>query len=202
LTSQLDNDIWGTGTGQGQGIWLHNYVWGQINPGGLIESYWYENYSGRHIYGNKDQRGHFKSYYNFIQNIPLSNGRYQNAAASCSSTGMRAWGQTDSTAHRSHLWIQNINHTWYNVTQQASIAALSGTVKIAGFVGGNHYTVKWWNPYETNASLQVLRAETLSAAGDGSLTLTVNNLTSDIAVQVMPEGVFAAPQNLRIVPSE
>jgi hypothetical protein len=203
LTPQLDNDIWGTGPGQGQGVWLHNYVWGQINPGGLIESYWYENYNGRHIYGNKDQRGHFKTYYSFIRNIPLSNGRYQDAAASCSATGMRAWGQRDLTARRAHLWIQNINHTWYNVTHQVSIPTLSGTVRVAGFVAGNRYTVQWWNAYETNPAQQVLRAETLTAAGDGSLTLGVTNLTSDIGVQIMPEGAVAAPAaplNLRIEP--
>jgi hypothetical protein len=199
LTSQLDNDIWGTGTGRGQGIWLHNYIWGQINPGGLIESYWYENYNGRHIYGNKDQRGHFKSYYDFIKNIPLGNGHYQDAAASCSSTSMRAWGQKDLTAHRAHLWIQNINHTWYNVINQASIPSLTGTVRITGFVAGNSYTVQWWNPYETNPAQQVVRTETITAAGDGSVTLAVSNLTTDTAVQIASGDTLAAPQNLHIV---
>jgi hypothetical protein len=203
LTAQLDGDIWGTGPGQGQGIWLHNYVWGHINPGGLIESYWYENYNGRHIYGNKDQRGHFKSYYDFIRNIPLSNGRYQDAAASCSASGMRAWGQKDLSAQRAHLWIQNIGHTWYNVVNQVNIAALSGTVRVAGFQAGRPYVVQWWNPYETNPDLQVVRTESLNAAADGSLTLTVGNLVSDIAVQIMPaEGATAPapPRNLRVVP--
>jgi hypothetical protein len=199
LTSQLDNDIWGTGTGRGQGVWLHNYVWGQVNPGGLIESYWYESYNGRHIYGNKDQRGQFKSYYDFIKSIPLSNGRYQDAAASCSSTSMRAWGQKDLTAQRAHLWIQNVNHTWYNVINQVAISSLSGTVRVAGFISGTRYTVQWWNSYETNPAQQVLRTETLTAAGDGSLTLAVNNLATDIAVQIIPENILAAPQNLRII---
>ena len=200
LTSQLDTDIWGTG--QGRGVWLHNYVWGQINPGGLIESYWYESYDGRHIYGNKDQRWHFKPYYNFIQNIPLNNGHYQDAAASCSATGMRAWGQKDLTARRAHLWIQNVNHTWYNVTRQASIAALSGTVRVDGFVAGTKYTVQWWNPYEKDTALQVARTETVTAAGDGSLSLTVNSLTSDIAAQIMSasSATPSPPKNLRIAP--
>ncbi|MGW8318267.1 MAG: hypothetical protein ACWGPS_03400, partial [Candidatus Promineifilaceae bacterium] len=29
------------------GVWLHNFIWGGINSGGMIESYWYEN---SHIY--------------------------------------------------------------------------------------------------------------------------------------------------------
>jgi len=203
LTSQLDNDIWGTGPDQGQGVWLHNYVWGQINPGGLIESYWYESYNGRHIYGNKDHRGHFKTYYDFIRDIPLSNGDYQDAAASCSATGMRAWGQKDSIARRADLVIQNINHTWYNVSHQIPVPAISGTVRVAGFVAGNRYTVQWWNPYETIPAQQVLRSETHTSAGDGSLTLQVDNLSSDIAIQIMPEGsgaAPAAPRHLRIKP--
>jgi hypothetical protein len=202
MTSQLDTDIWGTGTGQGQGVWLHNYVWGGINPGGLLESYWYENFDGRHIYGNKDQRGQFKPYYNFVQNIPLSNGRYQDAAATSSAAPMRAWGQKDTTAHRAHLWIQNMNHTWYNVTHSVSIPAVSGTVRLSGFVASTPYTVQWWNPYETDASLQVTRSETVTAASDGTLTLNVSSLTADIAAQIAPVGssTIAAPQNLRIVP--
>ena len=203
LTSQLDDDLWGTGPGQGQGIWLHKYVWGQINPGGLIESYWYENYNGRHIYGNKDHRSHFKTYYNFVREIPLSNGRYQDVAASCSSAGMRAWGQKDLSAQRAHLWIQNTNHNWYNVLRQTSIPALSGTVRIDGFGAGNRYTVQWWNPYESDPSQQVLRTETLTAAGDGALTLVVNNLASDIAAQIIPQSgsvTPAAPRNLRVKP--
>jgi hypothetical protein len=32
LTSQLDNDIWGPGSNQGEGVWLHNYVWGKSIP--------------------------------------------------------------------------------------------------------------------------------------------------------------------------
>jgi len=199
-TTQLDTDIWGTGSGQGQGIWLHNYVWGQINPGGLIESYWYENFNGRHIYGNKDQRWQFKPYFDFIHSIPLNNGRYQDASASCSSTSMRAWGQKDQTAHRAHLWIQNINHTWYNVANQVSIPSLTGTVKVAGFVAGKGYVVRWVNPYETNAAQQVLRSETLTAASDGSITLTVSSLTSDVAVTIDPESPVDPPTNLRIVP--
>jgi hypothetical protein len=200
LTSQLDDDIWGAGANQGEGLWLHNYIWGHINPGGLIESYWYENYSGRHICGNKDQRGHFKTYFNFIRNIPLGNGHYQDASASYSTPGMRAWGQKDLTLYCAHLWIQNTNHTWYNLTHQIPIPAISGTVNITGFIGGNRYTVQWWNPYEMDATRQVLRTETLAAANNGSIQLIVNNLTSDLAVQIMPESYVAPPQNLRIMP--
>lgn len=69
LTNQLHNDT--------EGIWLHNFIWGGINGGGLIESYWYENV---HIYGqDSDHRHHYSAYYNFIKDIPLSNGHYEDA---------------------------------------------------------------------------------------------------------------------------
>jgi hypothetical protein len=128
-TAQFDAD-----TG---GIWLHNFIWGGINPGGLIESYWYENV---HIYRQDDQggflfdhRGHYAAYYNFIRDIPLNNGHYKDAQATVSNEELRVLGQKDLTADRAHLWIQNKHHTWKNVVGQVPIPELSGTVTISGF---------------------------------------------------------------------
>ena len=41
-----------------QGIWLHNLIWGGINPTGLIENYWYAKY---HIYNTVKLRYQFRS---------------------------------------------------------------------------------------------------------------------------------------------
>jgi hypothetical protein len=75
-----------------QGIWLHNFVWGHINAGGMYDLYWY---SYEHIYpldsyilnlehysAPMDLRPVYKPYYNFIKDISLSNGRYVDSGAS------------------------------------------------------------------------------------------------------------------------
>lgn len=175
-TTALDGDIFGTGTNQGQGIWLHNFVWGHINPGGLIESYWYEDYGGRHIYGNKDQRGHFGSYYNFIKDIPLNKGGYVDTAATTSNTNLRAWGQKNTAAGRAHVWIQNKNHTWNNYVP----AGITGTVTIGGFQANTQLQVQWYNTY----SGTVQSTQTLTTNSSGNLVLSVNNLVTDIAAKI------------------
>jgi hypothetical protein len=179
-TAQFDAD-----TG---GIWLHNFIWGGINPGGLIESYWYENV---HIYRQDDQggflfdhRGHYAAYYNFIRDIPLNNGHYKDAQATVSNEELRVLGQKDLTADRAHLWIQNKHHTWKNVVDQVPIPELSGTVTISGFSPGQVYTISWWDPYESDPHHQVIQTNTILSQSDGSIALNIDHLSQDIAVKI------------------
>jgi hypothetical protein len=168
-----------------QGIWLHNFIWGGINPGGLIEAYWDE---GGHIYlrdeGNWifDHRPVFRTYYNFIHDIPLNNGRYQDASAQLSTPALRAWGQKDLRSGRAHLWIQNMSHTWENIVEGKRIEPASGTVTLSGFKGGERYLLEWWDTYQSIPARQIVKTETLVANPDGTLDILVENLTSDIAV--------------------
>jgi hypothetical protein len=170
-----------------QGIWLHNFIWGGINPGGLIEAYWDE---GEHIYlrdeGNWifDHRPVFRTYYNFIRDIPLNNGRYQDASAQLSTPALRAWGQKDLRSGRAHLWIQNMSHTWQNVVEGKWIEPASGTVTLDGFKGGKDYLIEWWDTYQPIPARQIVQTETLVANPDGTLDIPVENLTSDIAIKI------------------
>lgn len=177
-----------------EGIWLHNFIWAGINPGGMIESYWYEDThiyrispSGNVLFDHRDQYGAFDK---FIQGIPLSNGHYQDAAAGVSNPGLRAWGQKDLVGQRAHLWIQNKNHTWRNVVDGVAIPPLSGIVTISGFTPGEKFLAAWWDPYPSNQPQPVLRIDHLVAGGNGSLVLNVQNLGTDIAVKIYPEAQF------------
>jgi hypothetical protein len=170
------------------GIWLHNFIWAGINPGGLIESYWYEN---THIYRPDNQggllfdhRGHYAAYYNFIRDIPLNNGHYQDAQPTVSNEDLRVLGQKDLIAGRAHLWIQNKHHTWNNVVDQVQIPALSGTVTLSGFRPGEEYTLSWWDPYETDPDQQIIQTSTAFSQSDGSITLNIDHLSNDIAVKI------------------
>ncbi len=172
-------------------VWLHNFIWGGINPGGLIESYWYDT---DHIY----QRGHdgstffdhrwqYRTFYNFIRSIPLNNGYYQDAQAQVSDARLRAWGQKDLQNQQAHLWIQNLGHTWQNAMNDLRPVPVSATVEVAGFQPGVAYRVEWWDSYQPDPARQVLRSETVYAAADGALILEVVQLSSDIAVKICPD---------------
>jgi hypothetical protein len=160
-----------------QGVWLHNLIWGGINPTGLMENYWYAK---DHIYRTVDLRGQFKNYYTFIKDIPLNNGKYVNAAAVTSNAKLRAWGQKDLTNQRAHLWIQNTDHIWTNT---GTVAPLSGTVTIPGLNPNTSFGVEWWDPY-TGAPVSV---QNLSTNANGELQLPVTNLTTDTAVRIFQQ---------------
>jgi hypothetical protein len=181
-TDQFQNDT--------EGVWLHNFIWGGINAGGMIESYWYENV---HIYDqnrdgtyNFDHRHHYGAFYNFIKDIPLNNGNYQDADAVVSNDDLRVWGQKDIPNGSAYLWIQNKNHTWRNVVDGINIPSLSGTITISGFQAGETYSIQWWDPYQSNQIHQVTATDTLTAETSGTITLPVNTLTTDIAVKIFP----------------
>ncbi|MDD2823348.1 MAG: PQQ-binding-like beta-propeller repeat protein [Candidatus Daviesbacteria bacterium] len=161
-----------------QGIWLHKYIWGGINSGGLIESYWY---GGEHIYpAGRDLRPQYGIYYNFIKDIPLSNGNYQDIGATSNNTNIRAWGQKDTVNGKAHVWIDNKTHTWGNVVNNpTAIAVQSGTVTIPGMPVGS-YTVTWVDTYTGTT----LKTDTSIVDQTGNINLTVLNLDKDIAVKV------------------
>ena len=188
-TDQFQNDT--------EGIWLHNFIWGGINAGGLLESYWYENI---HIYNrnsnstyNFDYRDHYRPYYNFIKDIPLNNGHYHDVEASVSNDNLRAWGQKDLLNGNAYLWIQNTNHTWKNVVDGVPIPTISGIITIAGFQPLEKYTIQWWDPYQTDPSIQIIKTETVTAQTDGQITLSIENLSKDMAVKVYIPHLFYLP---------
>jgi hypothetical protein len=182
-----------------EGIWLHNFIWGGINSGGLIESYWYEQ---EHIYRRQDGidlRYQFKSYFDFVKNIPLNSGNYEDAAASPSHPKLRVWGQKDRANGRAHLWIQNTDHHWRNAVAGVTPAPVTGSVSIAGFAPNASYSIEWWNTDSGSASA----SGNIVSDGGGNLNLNVTNLVSDIAVRIGnysdPSARPAPPGNLRIV---
>lgn len=160
------------------GIWLHKYLWGSINPGGLLESYWYDK---PHIYGpDHDHRAEYRHFYNFVNDIPLNNGNYRDAEASVSHNSLRAWGQKDTLNGRAHLWIDNKDHTWKNVVDGEPVAPLTGTVTLSGLPAGS-YRVSWFDTYSGSVS----GVETIIADTTGHLALSLPTpLATDVAVKV------------------
>lgn len=171
------------------GEWLHDFIWAGINHGGLMEHFFAGGNFTNQIYNLRssaphDHRPMFNTFYQFIKDIPLNNGYYQDAAARATTGGLRAWGQKDPVNHRAHLWIANQNHTWKSVVDRTNIFPISGQIVLSGFPAGQSFKIDWWNTYQG----QLSRTETVAGAADGTISLTVANLITDIAVKIYPAG--------------
>lgn len=202
LSNPINADIFIADT---NAVWLHNYVWGQINSSGLYESsYWYPNI---HMYrpnngSTFDHRIVFGSYYKFIKDIPLSNGNYVDSGASSSDTNIRVWGQKDIVNKRAHLWIQNTTHNWcaaarLNPTPTVTAGTptptpinwsscpntwdnsrLTGTVSLGGFSPNTSYPLEWWN-FDNNVTL-TKSTGTIYSDSTGNIILDLNSLPSSV----------------------
>jgi hypothetical protein len=160
-----------------EGVWLHNYTWGLVNPGGMYELYWWvENIRNHNLYPV------YKPFRDFMDGVPLNNGNYVDAEARTSNAGLRAWGQKDPVGGRAHLWIQNEHHTWFNVVSEVPIAPLDGTITMSGFQSGTVEAV-WWDPYAGT----VISVEIIPVGPSGVVTLSVSGLETDTACHIRQE---------------
>jgi hypothetical protein len=172
-----------------QGIWYHNFVWAGLHPGALYEVYWYYR---EHILDPPqiDHQYHQRHFVNFLRDVPLSNGHYEDLAAEVSNPDLRVVGQKDLQNGRAHAWIQNRAHSWKNVTGGLPIPPVSGTVSISGFAPDTVCAVKWWNTY----SGQIDRLEAVKTDEQGRLQLAVKELADDVALKIGDaRGGCAAP---------
>ncbi|GAH68787.1 unnamed protein product, partial [marine sediment metagenome] len=117
-----------------------------------------------------------------------NNGNYEDMAATVTGTDLRAWGQKDLANDNAHLWVQNDEHTWYNIVNSNPMPPVSGTIEISGFQPGGSYSVDWWDTYEPVKANQIISTDPVSANGSGVITLTITNLATDIAAKISYSG--------------
>jgi len=158
-----------------QGIWLHNNLWGQLSADSMADLFWWASETiPPTLYRN------YLTLRNFLDGIPLNNGRYRDALAQTSDPQLRAWGQRDDSAGQAYLWVQHTGHTWTQAVYGPPLSGLSGTITLPGMPAGQ-YQVEWWDTYAlTNPVFQV---ETVSSNGSLVLTLPIP-LTADVAVKI------------------
>ena len=157
------------------GVWLHKLTWARCGSGGVYPLYWYTD----HIF-DKSLHGIFGAWNRFMADVPFTNGRYEDVAATASHPDLRVLGQKDMQAGNAYVWIDNRRHTWRNVVDSRPIPAASGTVSIAMAKPNASFTVTW---YDTETG-QPSHTETLSADAAGTLILTVSNLKTDTAAKI------------------
>lgn len=159
------------------GVWLHNYLWSTVDPGALVELYWWgenrETQPGPD--GSPGLHEIYRYFHDYIQNVPLNNGYYQDAGAIASSPALRVVGQKDLKNNRAHLWVQNNNHTWKNVVDDiGSTSGLPGTVTISGFSPNTPLAIEWHT--FTSQGIPAISTSIASTDSSGNLVL---NLPSD-----------------------
>ena len=77
------------------------------------------------------------------------------------------------------VWIQNSDHTWWNVISNIRIEPIKDLeIKLYGFEDGK-YIVEFWDTYKG----EIVKKETVTASG-GIITLTIDNLETDIALKI------------------
>jgi hypothetical protein len=169
------------------GVWLHNYIWAGINSGGMVELYWY---SREHIVQNKqdnDLRYHYAPYRNFMADIPLNNGLYQDTQAESSNETLRVWGQKDLDCSCAHLWIQNQNNTWPSAAKGLTPPPADSAITLSGFSPNQRYALTWWDTYQLDPARQVTATDTVTADESGTISIAVTNLSTDVAIKIAPQ---------------
>jgi hypothetical protein len=162
------------------GVWLHNFLWARLSPGGMYDLYWWtENIANRDLYSQ------FKPLRDFLQGIPLDNGRYVDIAAQASDPAVRVVGQIDAGAGRAHFWARNRDYTWWNVVNNVPRGSLGGTVTVPGIVAGRTVPVEFW---QFDASGNLAKTQTMRTAdSNGDLVIDLANLptsVTDVAVRI------------------
>jgi len=119
--------------GDTDGIWLHNFTWAHINHEGVSALIWDPIYIR-----NNNLYPRYRKFMEFMDDIPLNNGRYEPLNASASNSWLRVWGQVDNAGIAAHFWVQNRQHTWHRViVQEITPTPIDGTITINGLVEGN-----------------------------------------------------------------
>jgi hypothetical protein len=171
------------------GVWLHKYLFSQVNAGGLTDLYWFnDEIVANNLYPV------FKRFRDFMAGIPFSSGRFVDAGPTVSNSNLRAYGQKDTADNRAYLWIDNRTHTWKRVVNGQPPTPASGAVVVGGFTPNVTLPVQWWNTCSgqppAGCTAGVSSTQNIAADGAGRITLTINNLTTDLAVKI---GTFPAP---------
>ncbi len=178
------------------GIYYHKKLWAHVGTlGSTCDGEWYPNLAAEYTLGGEsyDLYAMLAAYESFVEGEALSNGRFveigtdltegQRIAISQTSGALRAWGTQDQLTDRTLWWIDNANHTWARVASGGTVPAASGVLSLPGFVPGQAYQVEWWDPYATASNRRpVVTLSFATARADGTLLLSVDGLTRDVAL--------------------
>ena len=155
------------------GVWFHNLLWAQVNPGGMYDLYWFsDNLWNHQLFAQA------KAFRAFMDGLPINNGCYRDAEAVTSTPQLRVLGQADRTHGVIYLWLQNVDHTWRNVVDGVAPRPVEGWVRVPRVVPGT-YRLEWWDTEKG----QVVATGVARGGPDLQVPLPMG-VASDIAVKM------------------
>jgi hypothetical protein len=191
-----------------QGTYYHKKLWAHVGVLGYsCDGEWYPRLfttaqAGQFPNAQSSTFDIFAAYDQFIRGEPLNNGRYEAIGTDLMgdagivldnvSGDLRTWGVRDPVAGRALLWIDNAAHTWSSVNNGVSIPPAAATLRLPGFTAGNAYTVEWWD----TSTGQPTSTQSLTADGNGTLSLDVDALATDVAVKIKADQAVNLPNHV------
>jgi hypothetical protein len=176
------------------GVWLHNFIWAMLDPGGLYELYWWsDNIRNQPGPDGDTSNGLFEifaPYQEFMSDIPLNTGGYV-AINTTQPEDLLVAGQQNnggSLSDQAHLWIRAADYTWKNVVDGVEPGSLRGEIRISGLAANTVFTVEWWK-FNMRGELGI-RTETVNSDTSGEIRLGLTNLeingmpVTDAAVKI------------------
>jgi hypothetical protein len=159
------------------GIWLHNFTWAHINHGGVSALIWDPIYiRSNNLYPR------YRKFMEFMEDIPLNNGRYEPVDATATDPWLRVWGQVDNAGIAAHFWVQNRQHTWHRVAvEEIAPTPISGTITVNGLAEGQA-ELEWWYPWGEDTG--PVQTQTISIPESGVIEINIEGLTRDLAFKV------------------
>jgi hypothetical protein len=163
-----------------RGVHMHNGLWAPLALGsaGTGMLWWWFNYVDP-----KDLYFQFRPVAEFVKGIPWTTERFEKANVESSAGSLRALGLTGRDL--SLLWLQNREHTWWNVTQNNPIRPVEGaTVTLKGVRAGR-YRVEYFDTWK--GGVGGVRSTSELRAKNGAIRIAVPTLEQDIAVKIFHE---------------
>jgi hypothetical protein len=96
------------------------------------------------------------------------------------------------SGQNAYIWIQNIDHTWWNVINGKLPESQSGSLTIIGFTPSCTYNIEWWDPWEPDSGKQIKASSLVKANASGELSIELGDyqpagIQSDVAVKLLVE---------------
>ncbi len=109
---------------------------------------------------------------------------------SSSNNKLRALGLR--SGQDAYVWIQNIDHTWWNVINDTPPESQSGSITITGLKPACTYNIEWWDPWEQNSGKQIKARFQVKANASGEVGIELSDyqsggLQSDVAVKILAQ---------------
>ncbi len=174
------------------GVWLHNFLWSQLDSSGMYELYWWTDNIRKQPGPDGDtENGLYEIYayfYDFMNNISVANGKYIDINPQVSDLKTRVVGQKEKDGSSAFLWIQNKEHTVSSVVGGKNISRLTSRVTIDNLKPYNTFPVEVLL-FTTSGNMEK-KLYTFTTTGSGRLTLDLSRLPENVTDVAFKIGRF------------